>query len=231
MDKAVMKLVFRACGLRVTDWIVVRRHEWPGDQAGITARVEAAIDYPVFVKPANLGSSVGISKVHGRGELAGAVDLALEYDRKAIIEAAVPDAREIECAVLGNTTPEASVPGEIVPSREFYDYQAKYLDNSSRLEIPAPLSDDDRREIQRQAVAAFEAIDGAGLARVDFLLSRSTGDLFLNEINTLPGFTTISMYAKMWNASGVDYATLVNRLIALALERHTDRQALRTSAF
>jgi len=231
MDKGVMKLVFRACGLRVTDWVVVRRHEWPADHAGITARVEAAIDYPVFVKPANLGSSVGISKVHGRGELAAAVDLALEYDRKVIIEAAVPDAREIECAVLGNTTPEASVPGEIVPSREFYDYQAKYLDNSSRLEIPAPLSDDARREIQRQAIAAFEAIDGSGLARVDFLLNRSTGDLFLNEINTLPGFTTISMYAKMWNATGVDYATLVNRLIALAVERHTDRQTLRTSAF
>jgi D-alanine-D-alanine ligase len=231
MDKAVMKLVFRACGLRVPDWIVVRRHEWPADRAGITARVEAAVDYPVFVKPANLGSSVGISKVPGRGELAAAIELALEYDRKAIVEAAVPDAREIECAVLGNLAPEASVPGEIVPSREFYDYQAKYLDNSSRLEIPAPLSDAERREIQRQAVAAFEAIDGAGLARVDFLLSRSTGDLYLNEINTLPGFTTISMYAKMWNASGVDYATLVNRLIALAIERHADRQALRTSAF
>jgi D-alanine-D-alanine ligase len=231
MDKGVMKLVFRACGLRVTNWIVVRRHEWPGDRTAIAARVDAALDYPVFVKPANLGSSVGISKAHTPAELGPAIDLALEYDRKVIVETGVPDAREIECAVLGNHAPDASVPGEIVPSREFYDYQAKYIDSSSRLEIPAPLSDEDTRDIRRQAIAAFAAIDASGLARVDFLLSRATGDLFLNEINTLPGFTTISMYAKMWNASGVDYATLVNRLIALALERHTDRQALRTSAF
>jgi D-alanine-D-alanine ligase len=231
MDKAVMKLVFRACGLRVTDWIVVRRHEWPAAKPAIAARVDEALDYPVFVKPANLGSSVGISKVRDSAELGPALDLALEFDHKAIVETGVADAREIECAVLGNHAAQASVPGEIVPSREFYDYQAKYIDNSSRLEIPAPLSDDAARDVRQQAITAFEAIDGSGLARVDFLLSRTTGEIFLNEINTLPGFTTISMYAKMWAASGVDYATLVDRLITLAIERHTERQALRTSAF
>jgi D-alanine-D-alanine ligase len=178
-----------------------------------------------------MGSSVGISKVHEPLELGAALDQAFEFDRKVVVETAVADAREIECAVLGNESPEASVPGEIVPSREFYDYQAKYIDGHSRLEIPAVLDEAQAREVQQLAIAAFDAIDGAGLARVDFLLSRATGTLYLNEINTLPGFTTISMYSKLWAASGVPYAGLVDRLIALALERHTEKQELKTTVF
>lgn len=231
MDKAVMKLLFRARGLRVPDWEVVRRRDWRADPAGITARIETALTYPLFVKPANLGSSVGISKAHDPSELSAAIELALEYDRKAIVENAVPNAREIECAVLGNHTPEASLPGEIVPSREFYDYEAKYLDGHSRTEIPAPLERDVTDDVRRQALVAFDVIDGAGLARVDFLLNRVSGELYVNEINTLPGFTTISMFSKMWAASNVDYATLVDRLITLAIERHSEKRELRTSAF
>jgi len=231
MDKAVMKVLFRARGLRVTDWIVASRREWRTGRAGVTAVIEAGVPYPLFVKPANLGSSVGISKVHGPAELAPALDLAFEYDRKAVVAVAVPDARDIECAVLGIDAAEVSVPGEIVPSREFYDYEAKYVDSGSRIEIPARLDAAMVAELQRQSGVAFEAIDGAGLARVDFLLSRSTGELFVNEINTLPGFTTISMFSKLWAATGVDYPTLVDRLIALALERHADKQSLKTTAF
>jgi len=219
MDKALMKVVFRAAGLRVPDWIVVTGAEWRAAADGLRAAIAAALRYPLFVKPANLGSSLGISKVK----------TALEYDRKVIVENAVVDAREIECAVLGNEDAAASVPGEIVPSREFYDYEAKYLDSGSRLEIPAALDAPVVQEIQRQAVAAFHAIDGAGLSRVDFLLSRSTGALFVNEINTLPGFTTISMFSKLWAASGVDYPALVDRLIALAVDRQADRRARRPS--
>ncbi len=231
MDKAMMKVVFRAQGLRVPDWVVVLRRDWLADPAAVTARIEAALRYPLFVKPANLGSSVGISKVHGPDELAPAVTLAADYDRKVVVELAVPDAREIECAVIGNDDPEASVAGEIVPSREFYDYEAKYIDARSRLEIPAVLDAGMQKEVARQAILAFQSIDGSGLARVDFLLSRSTGELFLNEINTLPGFTTISMYAKLWAASGVAYQSLVERLVALAIARHHEKQQLKTSAF
>jgi D-alanine-D-alanine ligase len=229
MDKAVMKVLFRARGLRVPDWLVVRRGEWLAAPATVTASIEQALPYPLFVKPANLGSSVGISKVHGRPELAPALDVAVQFDRKVVVEAGVVDAREIECAVLGNEAPEASVPGEILPSREFYDYEAKYIDTGSRIEIPAPLADDETAEIRRQALVAFDAIDGAGLARVDFLIGRATGELFVNEINTMPGFTTISMYSKLWAASGVDYPTLVDRLITFAIARHADKQQLKTS--
>jgi D-alanine-D-alanine ligase len=231
MDKAVMKTLFRAEGLRVADWVVVLRHEWLADREAALARIARALPYPLFVKPANMGSSVGISKARSRDELGPAIDLASEFDRKIVVEAAVPEAREIECGVLGTDAPRASVPGEIVPSREFYDYEAKYIDDHSRVVIPAELDAHVAAEVQRQSLAAFAAIDGAGLARVDFLLNRSTGDLFINEINTLPGFTTISMYAKLWAASGVPYAALVDTLIALAIERHRDKQQLRTSAF
>jgi D-alanine-D-alanine ligase len=230
MDKAVMKVLFRAHGLPVPDWISIVRRQWEAEASGLTARIEAELGFPVFVKPANMGSSVGISKVRRAADLAAAMDLAFAYDLKAVIEEAVPEAREIECAVLGNDHPEASVPGEIVPSREFYDYEAKYLDNASRLEIPAILDEGMSESVQRLALEAFAAIDGAGLARVDFLLSRSTGQLLLNEINTLPGFTTISMYSKLWEASGVDYPTLVDRLITLAIERHSRKQAIKTTS-
>jgi D-alanine-D-alanine ligase len=229
MDKGVMKTVFRAEGLRVPDWLVVRQPAWAAASGTWTDRIESALGYPLFVKPANLGSSVGISKVHHRGELGAAMALALSFDPKVVVEKAVPNAREIECAVLGNEDARASVPGEIVPSREFYDYEAKYIDAGSRVEIPAAIDADLGARVQDMAVRAFHAIEGAGLARVDFLLDRETGDLFLNEINTLPGFTTISMFAKLWAASGVDYAALVDRLIGLAIDRHARRQDIRTS--
>ena len=230
MDKLVMKTVFRADGLRVPDWVAVDRADWRARPAGIVGEVEAALGYPLFVKPANLGSSLGISKATDARTLSTAITHAAGFDRRIVVERAVPNAREIECAVLGNAAPEASVAGEIVPSREFYDYEAKYIDGGSRLEIPAVLDDAVAREVQHQAIRAFRAIDGAGLARVDFLLDRVTGDLFLNEINTMPGFTTISMYSKLWGASGVDYPTLIDRLIALAVERATERPEAPASA-
>jgi D-alanine-D-alanine ligase len=231
MDKAVMKVLFQARGLRVSEWMVVFRAEWRAAPATVATSIAKRLGFPLFVKPANLGSSVGISKVHGPGELAAALELAASFDRKIVVEAAVPDAREIEVGVVGNASPEASVPGEIVPSREFYDYEAKYLDAGSRTEIPARLDDEMARDVRRQAVTAFLAIDGAGFARVDFLLSRTTGELFINEINTIPGFTTISMFSKMWGATGLDYPALVDRLIALALERHAEKQESKTTAF
>jgi D-alanine-D-alanine ligase len=229
MDKAAMKVVFAARGLPVVDWTVVLRRRWHADPEAVLTAVLERFTLPVFVKPANLGSSLGISKAKDPQALATAIEVAAGFDRKVIIESAVPDAREIECGVLGNEEPEASVPGEIVPSREFYDYQAKYLDGSSELIIPAPLSDPDAAEIRRLALEAFLAIDAAGMARIDFLVSRDSGRIFLNEINTIPGFTTISMYAKLWAASGVAYPALLDRLIALALDRHADKQQLRTT--
>ena len=230
MDKAVAKAVFASHGLPVSAFQTLTRREWDGGRDGWCARLTAGLGLPLFVKPANMGSSVGISKVKAEGDLAAALDLAFEFDRRVIVEAAVPDAREIECAVLGNDEPEASVPGEVVPSREFYDYDAKYLDEGSKLIIPAPLEPAQTSEVRRVSLDAFRAVDGAGLARVDFLLSRATGVLVLNEINTMPGFTTISMYPKLWEASGLAYPLLVDRLIALAIERHQERQQLRTTA-
>ena len=229
MDKAAMKLVFAASGLPVCDYDVVLEHEWRADARTIQARLVSQLGFPLFVKPANLGSSVGISKARHAVELTTAIEFALEFDRKVVVEAAVPQAREIECAVLGNDSPEASVAGEIVPSREFYDYEAKYIDDTSKLLIPAPLTPDQAAEVQRLAIAAFRALDCSGLARIDFLLAGDSGAVYLNEANTLPGFTTISMYSKLWAATGVPYATLIDRLIALALERHAAKQRRRTS--
>jgi len=229
MDKAVMKTLFIAAGLPVGPYLVFLRQEWNRDPVATAARVGNELDYPVFVKPANLGSSVGISKVKTAHELHTAMELALQFDRKIVIEAAIPRAREIECAILGNDDPQASIPGEIIPSREFYDYEAKYLDESSKAIIPASLTDAQVREVQQLSIAAFRAVDGTGMARVDFLLNGDTGRLYLNEVNTIPGFTTISMYPKMWEASGVSYSALIDRLIALALERHREKQQLRTS--
>ena len=229
MDKAAMKTMFAAAGLPIVPHITVLRGEWQRDAKGITARVARDLNYPVFVKPANLGSSVGISKAKSDADFVTAMDLALQYDRKIVIEAGVPNAREIECAVLGNDDPATSLPGEIVPSGEFYDYNAKYIDGSSTEIIPAKLTDAQVRDIQRLAIAAFRSVDGSGLSRVDFLLSRDTCEMYLNEVNTMPGFTTISMYPKMWQASGLDYPDLLDRLIALARERHAEKQQLRTS--
>jgi len=229
MDKAVMKKAFVASGLPVCDYEVVLKRDWRQDERGTLTRVVNRLGFPVFVKPANLGSSVGISKAKHAAELRTAIELAASFDRKVVVEAAVPEAREIEVAVLGNDDPAASLPGEIVPSREFYDYQAKYIDGDSKTIVPAALTEAQTAEVRRLAIAAFKAIDCAGLARVDFLLSRKTGVLYLNELNTMPGFTTISMYSMMWAASGVDYPTLLDRLITLAIERHAEKQELRTS--
>ena len=229
MDKAVMKVVFAARGLPVCAYRVVLRHTWEQDPIRVTSDLESALGFPMFVKPANLGSSVGISKARDAASLADAMALAGSFDRKIVVEAAVPDPREIECGVLGNDEPQASVPGEVIPSREFYDYESKYVDDGSTVVIPAELPEQTAADVRRLAVEAFAAIDAAGMARVDFLLSRSSGQLYLNEINTIPGFTTISMYAKLWAASGVDYPALLDRLIALAQERHADKQQLRTS--
>jgi D-alanine-D-alanine ligase len=229
MDKATMKLVFAAKELPICDYDVVLARDWRRDEPAILTRVVDRLGFPLFVKPANLGSSVGISKAKHATELRAAINLAAEFDRKIVVEAAVPAAREIECAVLGNDEPEASVPGEIIPSREFYDYEAKYLDEGSRSIIPAALSSRQVEEVRRLSIAAFKAIDCAGMARVDFLLAGDSGVLYVNELNTIPGFTTISMYAKLWEASGLTYPQLLDRLIALAIERHADKQRLRTS--
>jgi len=229
MDKAVMKKLFAFHGLPVGPYLETRHPEWDRDPAAIRQRVRTELGYPVFVKPANLGSSVGISKAKSDADFDAAMDLALQFDRKVVIEAGVPNAREIECAVLGNDEPEASLPGEVIPSREFYDYEAKYLDDSSRTVIPAHLNERETAEVRRLAIEAFKAVECSGMARVDFFLSRDTGKLFVNEVNTIPGFTTISMYPKMWEASGLPYPQLLDRLIQLAIERHAHKQQLRTS--
>jgi D-alanine-D-alanine ligase len=229
MDKATMKLVFAAKGLPLCDYEVVLKRDWQRDERAIMNAVVDKLGFPVFVKPANLGSSVGISKAKHATELRAAINLAADFDRKIVVEAGVPQAREIECAVLGNDEPDASVPGEIIPGREFYDYEAKYLDDSSRTVIPAALTERQADEIRKLSIAAFKAVDCAGMARVDFLLAGDSGVLYLNEVNTIPGFTTISMYSKMWEASGLPYPKLVDKLITLALERHAEKQQLKTS--
>jgi D-alanine-D-alanine ligase len=231
MDKAMMKRVFVAHGLPVGPYLVASRRRITADADDVAREVIDTLGLPVFVKPANLGSSVGITKAGDHETLVASLQLAASYDRKVVVEAAIPRAREIEVAVLGNDEPEASVAGEVVPSREFYDYEAKYLDDSSELRIPATLDETTTGRVRQIALDAFRAIDGAGLSRVDFLIDGDTGAVWLNEINTMPGFTSISMYAKLWAATGVPYGTLVDRLVALAMDRHGERQASRTSAF
>lgn len=228
MDKAVCKDVFRAHGLPIVIHRVFLRRQWQNDPEAILDECEAAIPYPMFVKPANLGSSVGVHKAKNRTELQAGLDDAARFDRKLIVEQGL-EAREIEVSVLGNDEPIASVPGEILPSREFYSYAAKYIDNSSELLIPAPLSREHTDLIQQLAIMAFKAVDCAGLARVDLLLEKATGEVFVNEINTMPGFTPISMYPKLWEASGLTYSQLLDRLIELALERHADKQQSETT--
>lgn len=228
MDKEKAKLVFQAMGLPVVPWVTARRHEHDHDADALCARVEARFSYPIFVKPANMGSSVGVGKARSRAELRDALATALAYDRKAVVEPGV-NCRELECAVLGNDEPITSVVGEVVPSNDFYDYRAKYVDNASRLDIPANLPAETADQIRTMAVAAFLALDLSGLARVDFFLDKDSGSLYINEVNTMPGFTQISMYPKLWEASGVAYPELLNRLIQLGLERHADTQRNRTS--
>lgn len=223
MDKVVMKTLFRAAGLPQVRYIACLRSDVERDLDRVVDDVEAELGYPCFVKPANLGSSVGISKVKRREDLPAALRLAARYDRKLIIEQGV-DAREIEVAVLGNDQPIASVPGEVVPAHEFYDYESKYMDGQTTLIIPASLPESTARTIRELALRAFRAIDCSGLARVDFFLERGTDRVLINEINTMPGFTQFSMYPKLWEASGIPYAELLDRLIALALERHEERR-------
>ena len=229
MDKAVAKVLFAARGLPQVAHEVVAGHDWDTDPDAVVSRLEAALGYAVFVKPANLGSSVGVSKAASEPELRRGLALAREFDDKLIVEAAVPNARELECAILGNETPEVSVPGEIVPSGDFYDYDAKYVNDASRLIIPAALEPEQTDALHAMAIEAYRAVGGAGMARVDFLMSRDEERLYLNEINTIPGFTTISMYAKLWEASGLRYHRLLDRLIDLALARHARKQRLRTT--
>jgi len=227
MDKVVAKTVLRAKGLPVVDYVVFSRRDWERDQGAIVKRVEA-LPYPLFVKPANLGSSVGISKVRDRRGLAAAIDLAARYDCKVLVERGV-DAREIECSVLGNDAPIVSVPGEIVPCNEFYDYRAKYIDDRSELIIPARLSAEVAEKVRVLALTAFLALEVEGMARADFLVDRRNGTIYINELNTIPGFTPISMYPKLWEASGLAYPDLLDRLICLALERHAERARMETA--
>jgi D-alanine-D-alanine ligase len=228
MDKAAAKAIFRAHGLPCVDSLLFQRWAWEENPAEVARQVQQRLGYPCFVKPANLGSSVGVSKVHEASELPGAMELASRYDRRLLVEKAVT-AREIECSVLGNEHPIASVLGEIVPKREFYDYVAKYHDESTELIIPADLPAEKAAEIQELAVQGFLALDCAGMARADFFLCRDTGKVYLNELNTIPGFTSVSMYPKLWEASGLPYPRLLDRLIELALERHRDRSRMSTS--
>ena len=222
MDKDVMKRLFRDADLPIVPWELILRSEWESDPGAVRMRIEKELRYPLFVKPANLGSSVGISKVHHRRELKAALNLAAQYDRKLLVENGI-DAREIECSVLGNDHPQASVPGEVLPVNEFYDYEAKYIKQGSDLVIPAKLTARQAKQVREVAIRAFQAVDGAGMGRVDFLLDRQTGKVYLNEINTIPGFTSISMYPKLWEASGLPYSQLLDRLINLALERHQEK--------
>jgi len=225
MDKAVQKVLFRAAGLPVVEHVAFTEADWEQDREEIEARAQA-LGLPLFVKPAALGSSVGVTKIRSRDRLVAAVEEAFAYGRKALIERAMEGYREIECAVLGNDDPIASLPGEVVVrGAEFYDYRAKYLDDVARIDVPAVLQPETVEAVQRLSVAAFRAVDAAGMARVDFFV-REPDAVFVNEINTIPGFTSISMYPKMWAASGVPYAELVERLVDLAVERH-DREAKR----
>ena len=228
MDKDVMKSLFRAAGLPIVKHVTILRSQFEREPKKVQKLVESKLKYPVFVKPANLGSSVGISKAHDRKELSPAIVEAAKFDRKIVIEEGVGgkknQAREIECAVLGNDDPKASIAGEIVPCKEFYDYDAKYLVEGSEAVIPAKITKAEMKTVQSLAIAAFQAVDCTGLARVDFLMEPKSRKIFVNEINTMPGFTAISMYPKMWVASGVPYPELIDRLIQLGMERHEDKK-------
>ncbi len=228
MDKGIMKILFQAAGLPVVPHMVVLRRDWEHQPSAVQERILATLPLPLFVKPANLGSSVGVSKVTHVTELPMALDLACQYDRRLLVEQGIT-CRELECSVLGNDTPQVSVVGEIVSHRAFYDYEAKYSEGQSALHIPADIEAPLAEELRRMAAVAFQAVEAAGLARVDFFVERQTLKAYVNEINTLPGFTTVSMYPKLWEASGLSYSQLIDRLVQLAVERHQDRQRSRTT--
>jgi D-alanine-D-alanine ligase len=234
MDKDAMRRLFQSAKLPMVKWVTFLRGEWEKSPKKVRAKIEAALKYPVFVKPANLGSSVGITKAHNAKELASAIETAAQFDRKIVVEQGVggkkDKARELEVAVLGNDAPEASVVGEVVPIKEFYDYEAKYLSEGSDLIVPAKLTKAQAKQVREMAIAAFRVCDCAGLARVDFLMEPGkSGRIYVNEINTLPGFTSISMYPRLWAASGVPYPKLIDRLIELAMERRADKDRNRYS--
>lgn len=229
MDKIVQKQILAYAGIPVTPAVWFTAEEFATESEDLVRLAERTLQYPCFVKPANLGSSIGISKARNRKQLQEAIRLAARYDRRILVEKAVRNAREIECSVLGNEKPIASVPGEIIPSNEFYDYDAKYVDGASKAVIPAELTPALSLKIRTYAVEAFRALDCAGMARVDFLVDRKTSKIFVNEINTIPGFTPISMYPKLWEASGIPYSDLLDRLVTLALERHASKAGLKTA--
>jgi D-alanine-D-alanine ligase len=222
MDKDVAKKLLQAAKIPVVPWVCIHRHDWERNEPEIIYRIEKEFPYPVFVKPATLGSSLGMTKVHSRAELAPALHLASEFAMKILVERAV-NAREIEVSVLGNHDPQASIPGEIVPHREFYDYAAKYLEEGTKLLIPADLKPVQIKKFQHLAVLAFRALELSGMARVDFFLGKDGGKVYLNEVNTIPGFTSISMYPKLWEASGIPFPQLIDKLIELALEQHAEK--------
>jgi D-alanine-D-alanine ligase len=228
MDKAIFKQVMEAAGIPVLPWRLVLRSDWRNRPESVLNALEVTLTYPMFTKPANLGSSVGISKCVDRAALVAGLDMAATYDRRIVVEQGV-NVRELEVAVLGNDRPEASIVGEVRPRRAFYDYVAKYVSDDSELLIPAPLTQEQAEAVRELAVRAYQAIDCAGLGRVDLLLDRDTGRLYLNEINTMPGFTRISMYPKLWEASGLPYPALLDRLIELALERYEDKASSKTT--
>lgn len=230
MDKAFMKMALQHAGLPVMDYIVFTDAQWATDDSALRERVGRELDYPCFVKPANLGSSVGISRVVSPDGLEAAVREAFRHDRKIVVERAAQHCREVEVSVLGNDEPQASVPGEIVPANDFYDYEAKYLNDDSELIIPARISEETAAEVRRMAVAAFQAVDASGLARIDFFVHKETEAIWVNEINTMPGFTRISMYPKLWEATGLPYPELIDRLIELGLERHQRRMRREATA-
>ncbi len=228
MDKELARAIFSAAGLPQTRFVVIRRSRWRNNPSLVIQEVERDFDYPLFIKPVNLGSSVGISKAHDRDEMIRGIDGAGVYATKILIEVSVEQAREIECAVLGEEDPEVSGVGEIVPGAEFYDYQTKYIDDCATLIIPADLPGATVKQIQEMSICAFRAIDCSGLARVDFLIGQD-GEILLNEINTMPGFTPISMYPKLWAAAGLNYPDLIDRLIQISLARHSRRRDLKTT--
>ena len=228
MDKIVQKMLFLAVGIPVAPYVWFTANEFHEHAEAAVSQIEDVLGYPCFVKPANTGSSVGITKAHDRPELLDGVQLAMRFDRKILIEKGLPDAREIECAVLGNGDPQASVLGEVIPSNEFYDYNAKYVDGASQIVIPADLPPEVVEQVRALAIEAFRALDCAGMARVDFFVQKVSNAIILNEVNTIPGFTSFSMYPKLWEASGLEYADLLDILIKLAIERHAEKSALQT---
>ena len=229
MDKALAKQVFRAADIPQAPCLIVTRAEWDRDAATVANQIESELGFPIFVKPANMGSSVGVNKAGDQGALIQGIEDALQYDNKIVVESSMENCHEVECSVLGNEDPIASEVGEIIPGAEFYDYQTKYIDDKTKTLIPATISTAAAEKVRALSLKAFKAIDGAGLSRVDFFVHKETQAVYLNEINTLPGFTPISMYPKMWAASGIPYAELIDRLVELALEKHRARNALKRS--